>query len=88
MKYKLAESIVVRIERDDCGLLYNLDTGVTKAVNPTAAFICSILDKATTMSALKAKLKNEFSGFSKDCENDLNEFIAMLKEQKIILEVS
>lgn len=87
MKYKLAENFIVRIENDDYGLLYNLDTGETKTVNPTAAFICTVLDKEMTTSELKAKIKKEFSGFSKDCEKDLNEFIELLKEQKIIIKV-
>ena len=33
----------------------------------------------------RAKIKKEFSGFSKDSEKDLNEFIETLKEQKVII---
>ncbi len=67
--------IVLRVEFDDWGILFDPDTGDGFTVNPVGVFIWRKLDGKNTVKDIVEALKKECEEVPDDVEAHCNEFI-------------
>jgi hypothetical protein len=70
---------------DGEAMIVDLDSGKTLGLNETATWIWSHLDGRTAID-LAADLAAEFAISPVDAERDVNEFLSVLRERKLIAE--
>ncbi len=84
MKYKINPKIAYREIK---GEVFIVDTegSFLHKLNETASFIWKCIKKGLEEKEIIENLLNEFDVSYEEAKNDLNEFLEMLKEKKLIL---
>ena len=67
--------IVLRVEFDDWGILFDPDTGDGFTINPVGIFIWKKLDGKHTLQDIITELKKECEEVPEDVEKDCKEFL-------------
>jgi hypothetical protein len=60
-------TMVLRVESDDCALLFDPDNGRVHVLNPTAVAVWRRLDGSRTLGEIVAGLDEEFDGVGAEC---------------------
>ena len=64
-------NLVLRVEDDDCGLLFDPDAGTVKVLNRSAVEIWKLLDGRHSLRELLAALGETFDGMGPEAETQV-----------------
>lgn len=64
-------ALVLRVESDDCALLFDPDNGRVHVLNPTAVAVWQRLDGRRTLREIVAGLGEEFDGMGAECSGQV-----------------
>ncbi|MBF0406082.1 MAG: PqqD family peptide modification chaperone [Candidatus Riflebacteria bacterium] len=81
IKYKLGQNIVLRVEDDDYAILFNVDTGGTFVLTPSAVSICRSLENFCNIDEIMVFLREEFDSINETAEMDVKNFIKDLVDK-------
>ncbi len=80
-KYTANPNIVLRVEFDDWGILFDPDTGKSKGLSPTGIFIWQKLDGTRTKDEILKDLNDACEGgIPETASDEYDAFIAQLQE--------
>jgi SynChlorMet cassette protein ScmD len=81
VKYTANPNIVLRVEFDDWGVLFDPDTGRSKGLSPTGVFIWRKLDGSKTKEEVLKDLNSACDGgIPENAGEDYDKFISQLNE--------
>lgn len=81
VKYTANPNIVLRVEFDDWGVLFDPDTGKSKGLSPTGIFIWQKLDGSRTKEQVLNELNEACEGgIPETASKDYDKFIEQLNE--------
>ena len=63
--------LVLRVESDDCALLFDPDSGRVHVLNPTAVAVWQRFNGRRTLQEIVADLADEFDGLSPEAETQV-----------------
>ncbi|MBI5400029.1 PqqD family peptide modification chaperone [Candidatus Saganbacteria bacterium] len=84
MQPKLLDSIVLREELDEWGVLFDPDTGNTFGLNPTSVLVTKLLDGKNEVAEIIARVKESCDNVPENVAADVEEFINSLKEKELL----
>jgi hypothetical protein len=73
-------NLVLRIEEDDCGLLFNPDSGEVKVLNRSAVEIWNRLDGQRSLGELILALGEVFDGMGPEAESQVLQTVESLMQ--------
>ena len=73
-------NLVLRVEEDDCGLLFNPDSGEVKVLNRSAVAIWQLIDGRRSVGELVTALGEVFEGMDAEAESQVLQAVSSLLE--------
>jgi hypothetical protein len=73
-------NLVLRVEEDDCGLLFNPDSGEVKVLNRSAVAIWQLIDGRRSVGEVVTALGEVFEGMDAEAESQVLQVVDSLVE--------
>jgi hypothetical protein len=73
-------NLVLRVEDDDCGLLFDPDLGQVRVLNRSAVEIWNLLDGRRSLRELLAALEDTFDGMGPEAETQVLQTVDSLMQ--------
>lgn len=74
----LNPNIVLRVEFDQWGILFNPDDGSTRSLNPVGVLVWQGLEKGNTLEEIMDEIRNQCQEVPDTLEADCKEFLQSL----------
>ena len=84
MTFKLSGRLLLRVEADGTGILFDPRDGQTFLLNRTSALICRCLEAGMEKAAIMAEITNHAGNVPENATADVDAFIDILRRQNYL----
>jgi hypothetical protein len=78
-KFMTNPNMVLRVEGDDCAILFDPDAGSVRILNVTAAAVWQLLNGERSVTQLFAHLRETYTGFNAQSETQVLKLLTELQ---------